>query len=44
MHSAHQQDQLGLLAITVFAVSASYPPSGQMVGTSVFGMWLMAVE
>ena len=44
MHPAHQQDQPGLLAITVFAVSASYPPSGQMVGTSVFGMWLMAVE
>lgn len=40
---APEQDQLGLLAITVFAGSAGYPPGGQMVGTSAFGVWLIAV-
>lgn len=43
MHRAQERDQLGLLAITVFAGSASYPAGSQMVGTSVFGVWLMAV-
>lgn len=40
---APERDQLGLLAITVFAGSAGYPPGGQMVGTSAFGVWLIAV-
>lgn len=42
MHPAQERDQLGPLALTVFAGSADYPPGGQMVGASAFGVWLMA--
>lgn len=42
MRPAQEQDQLGPLALTVFAGSAGYPPGGQMVGASAFSVWLMA--